>query len=401
MDQDLKNFNYLNVTQLLGVINDNLFKLLLVFFLIESQGVESSSFILALAGAVFVIPFLILSIPAGGLADKISKQRIVVMTKMAEVVTTLVGVFAFWWHSAFLLYTVLFLLAIQGAVFGPSKYSIVPELVPSRKISKANGLLSSFTFLGIIIGTSAAGPLVQITEKNYIIAAFFCVALAILGLSLSLKIPPTLAAGSAKPIPYRFFSDIFKTYKKALLVRHLLPAILGSAFFLAIGGFVQLNIIPFTIEMLHKSDVDGSYFFLLTAVGIGIGSLIAAKLSGKEVRLSLVPIGGWGMVACFLGLGLIKPSLAVDLPCLLLLGLFGGLFLVPLDAYIQTASPKDECGQNVAANNFTGFVGVLLSSGLIYIFAEIGLSPATGFTLMGLLAAAPTVVITALFRSRK
>lgn len=399
MDVGLKNFNYLNITQLLGVINDNLFKLLLIFFLIEKDSTTSSSLVLALAGAVFVLPFLLFSIPAGTLADKISKQRIVVVTKAAEVATALVGTLAFYNHSAFLLYLMLFLLAAQGAIFGPSKYSIIPELVHPEKISKANGLLSSFTFLGIIIGTSAAGPIVQLTNRNYVLASLFCIAIAIAGLFCSLKIPHTPAMRSRKPIPYRFLTDIFRTYKKALTIRHLVPAILGSAFFLFVGGFVQLNIIPFTMEMLHHSDIAGSYFFLLTAFGIGLGSLTAGKISGSRVRLGLTPLGGLGMVLSLLGMGLLPPTLLIDLPLLFCLGFFGGLFLVPCDSYIQAASPKAECGQNVAVNNFTAFVGVLIASGLIYLFSDIlAFTPATGFTVMGVLTAIATALLTVVYK---
>lgn len=405
MDKELKNFNYLNLTQFLGVVNDNLFKLLLVFFLIDNKGEKASSAILALAGAVFVMPFLLFSVPSGGLADKISKQKIVFYTKASEVITTLIGMLAFWLHSPFLLYTVLFLLAVQGAVFGPSKYSIVPELVGPEKLSKANGLLVSFTFLGIIIGTSVAGPVVQLADNNYIWASSVCILIALIGFFFSLKIPKTASANSPKPIPYLFISDILKTYKKALKIRHLLPSIFGSAFFLFIGGFAQLNIIPFTIEMLKKSDIAGSYFFLITAFGIGSGSLVAGKVSGKSVNLKLVPWGGLGMVLSFVGLGLLKPSLIIDLPLLFLLGFFGGLYLVPLDSYIQAASPQKECGQNVAANNFIGFVGVLIASGLIYLFAEIiKITPATGFTILGVITAVVTAILAYLFlgtRNRK
>ncbi len=397
MDKELKNFNYLNMTQILGVINDNLFKLLLVFFLIDQYGEKSSSAVLALAGAVFVFPFLLLSVPSGGLADKISKQKIVFWTKAAEVLTTIIGTLAFAFDSPFLLYSVLFLLAIQGAIFGPSKYSIVPELVSHDKLSKANGLLVSFTFLGIIIGTFLAGPLIQLTNKNYILASSVCIVLALMGFFFSLKIPHTMAAKSSKPIPYYFISDIFNTYRKALKIKGLLPSMLGSAFFLFIGGFAQLNIIPFTIDALKKSDIMGSYIFLLTAFGIGGGSLVAAKISGKKIKLKLSPWGGLGMVFCFIGLGVLPPSLLVSLSLLFLLGFFGGLYLVPLDSYIQASSPPKECGQNVAANNFTGFVGVLGASGLIYLFAEVlHITPATGFAIVGVL----TALVTAALASR-
>ncbi len=394
MDKDLVPFNYLNVTQVLGVINDNLFKLLLVFYLIQVDGPEYGASILALAGAVFVLPFLIFSVPAGGMADRISKQRIVQWTKVFEIFTAIVGTIGFWVGSAWILYLMLFLLAVQGAIFGPSKYSIVPELVPEEKLSKANGLLSSFTFLGIIIGTSLAGPLVQLTRRNFVVASFACILIAVTGWWTSTRIKKTPSAGSRKEIPWFFVRDVIRTYQKAARTENLLTAILGSAFFLFVGGYVQMNIIPYTIEALDGSDIAGSYYFLLTALGIGLGSLTAGKLSGKEVLLALCPFGALGMGLFLLGLGLIPHSLWWDLPLLFAVGYAGGLYLIPMDAYIQSASPRASCGENVAANNFAAFVGVLIASGLIWFFHDVlhWRAPA-GFTVMGALSMGMTVFL--------
>ena len=402
MDRELKGFRAVNITQCLGVINENLFKLLLIFFLIERDGAAASSGILSLAGAIFVIPFLLFSIPSGTLADKVSKQRVVITTKIGEVFTTIIGTIAFAYSSDFWLYFTLFMLAVQGAIFGPSKYSIVPELVPKEKLSKANGLLSSFTFLGIILGTSFAGPLAELTGKNFVFASLFCFGLAVVGLLFSLKIPYTKPAGTKNKWQWFFFTEVFKTYRKALKTRHLLPAIFGSAFFLFIGGYTQLNIIPYAIDALGKSEIAGSYFFLLTAVGIGLGSLIAGKVSGKNIMLSVAVKGSIGVTIVFFSLGLLPVSLAFDLFLLILLGFFGGLYLVPLDAFIQAASPKEECGQNVAANNFTAFAGVLIASWLIYFLNEtLGLSPALGFAVMGLITAVVATTFAVLFRKNR
>ncbi|MCX6994725.1 MAG: MFS transporter [Chlamydiae bacterium] len=394
MDKEFKNFSYLNISGLMGVINDNLFKLLLVFFLIDRDGEKSSSAILALVGAIFVLPFLLFSVLSGSIADKISKQKIIFGIKVAELFTSILGVLAFAFTSPFLLYLTLFFRAIEGATIGPSKYSIVPELVPPDKLSKANGLLSFFTFLGIIIGTSLAGPLIQLTNRSYPLASSFCIILSLIGLLFSIKIPLTKAANSSKPLPYNFVLDIFKTYRKALKTKNLLTSILGAAFFLFIGGFTQLNIIPFTIHTLKKSDIIGSYIFLLTALGIGGGSLLAGKILGKKIKLQISPWGGLGISLCFISLGALEPSLIISLLLLLLLGFFGGLYLVPFDSYIQAFSPPKECGQNVAANNFTGFVGVLGASGLIYLFAEVfHITPATGFIIVGVATLIITVAL--------
>lgn len=141
----------MNISQFLGVINDNVFKFLTVFLLIDIQGVEASSSILFWVGTVYVLPFLLFSSAAGVLADKFSKQKIIVALKAVEVLTTALAIFAFWLESAWACYALLFLLSLHSAAFGPSKYSIIPEIVSHEKISKANGLITSFTYLGVIV----------------------------------------------------------------------------------------------------------------------------------------------------------------------------------------------------------------------------------------------------------
>ena len=175
-------FTYLNVTQFLGALNDNIYKLLIVYFFIQLEGIEFSHQILATTGAIFVIPFLLFSAISGTLADRFSKRDIIVTTKILELVIMGLAVCAFAFQSKWGSYAILFMLATQSAIFGPSKYGIVPELVSSEKISKANGLMTSFTFLAIILGTFLASFLIQITDRNFIISSIFCTFIALVGL---------------------------------------------------------------------------------------------------------------------------------------------------------------------------------------------------------------------------
>src|SRR3989338_5816031 len=144
---DFRSFYLLNATQFLGALNDNIFKLLVIYLLIHLQGPAAANTILSLAGAIFVIPFLLFSSGAWVLADRISKRTIVVYTKVLEVAIMLFGLFAFSIEWEFGAYGALFLMATQSALFGPSKYGIIPELVESKMVSKANGSLTSFTYL--------------------------------------------------------------------------------------------------------------------------------------------------------------------------------------------------------------------------------------------------------------
>ena len=193
-------FTFLNITQFLGALNDNIFKLLIIYFLIAVKGGAFASKILATAGMVFVIPFLLFSSASGVLADRISKRTIIVAMKIAEIAIMSISVLAFHLKSEFISYSLLFLMATQSAIFGPSKFGIIPEIVPTKRVSKANGILAAFTYLAIILGTFLASFITDLTHKNFVLASFACVAISALGYFASIGIIKTEAKGSTKKI---------------------------------------------------------------------------------------------------------------------------------------------------------------------------------------------------------
>jgi acyl-[acyl-carrier-protein]-phospholipid O-acyltransferase/long-chain-fatty-acid--[acyl-carrier-protein] ligase len=269
----------------------------------------------------------------------------------------------------------------------------VPELVPKEKLSKSNGYLSSSTYLAIILGTVLAGPITEVTNKNFTLISYICLLFSLLGFISSFFIPKTIPAGSIKKIPPLFFTEVFKTLQKTSKIKHLTIAIFGSAYVLFIGGYTQLNIIPFAVSCLGLSDVQGSYLFLVTAIGIGLGSLLAGKLSKSKIELGLSPFGALGITICTLLLGLCGMNIWLVIALLFFLGFFGGIFLIPLDTYIQAASPIKERGQNVACNNFMGFLGVLIASLLLYIIGQVMQLPANdGFTFLAIVTSIITII---------
>lgn len=379
-------FTYLNVTQFLGALNDNIYKLLIIFFLIQLEGIESSPQILFTTGAIFVIPFLLFSALSGTLADRFSKRDIIVTTKILELVIMAFGVLAFGLQSKWGSYVILFLLALQSALFGPSKYGIVPELVSTDKISKANSLMTSFTYLAIILGNLLASFLAQVTGRNFIVCAIFCTFLSLVGVVTSFWIEQTPPSGSSKKLQFFFLREIYQTLKAARQEISLLPAILGSAYFLFIGAFTQMNIIPFAVQSLHLSDIEGGYLFFMTALGIGAGSLLAGKISGRIVELGLVPFGALGIAVCAFMLNIFSDHFWAVIPLVTCIGVFGGLYEIPLDSYVQVASPKKVRGQMVAATNFLSFVGVLFASSLIYLNSKVfNMQADEGFSVIGFL----------------
>jgi acyl-[acyl-carrier-protein]-phospholipid O-acyltransferase/long-chain-fatty-acid--[acyl-carrier-protein] ligase len=395
LSKRFNSFTYLNITQFLGALNDNVFKLLIVYFLIDMNGIENSASILATAGAIFVVPFLIFSAYAGKLADRLSKRNILVFSKLLEVVVMALGLLAFILQSQTGAYSILFLMATQSAIFSPSKYGIVPELVKSDRLSYANGLLTTFTFLAIIIGTFLASFITDISGRNFILASVFCVFTAAIGAYTCFHIEYTPPIGHKKRFNLFFIYEVYKTLMRARRENRLFCAILGSAFFLFASAFIQLNIIPFAIQSLDLTDVQGGYLFLITALGIGAGSLLAGNLSGKHVELGLIPFGGFGMSLTCILLHFFANNLYAVVILIVILGMFGGIWIVPFDSYIQASSPTDQRGQMVATTNFLGFLGVLFASGALYLFSNIlGLQASFGFFLIGWISFAVTIAIT-------
>jgi acyl-[acyl-carrier-protein]-phospholipid O-acyltransferase/long-chain-fatty-acid--[acyl-carrier-protein] ligase len=392
---DLRSFYFLNATQFLGALNDNIFKLLVIYLLINVKGPGAANSVLSLAGAVFVIPFLLFSSGAGVWADRISKRTIIVFTKFFELVIMSFGLITTIFQWEFGLYTALFLMATQSALFGPSKYGIIIELVDSKMVSKANGLMTSFTYLAIILGTFLASFITHVTDRNFPFLAGFCIFIAVVGLLTSFGIKKTPAQNSSKKINPFFLYEIYQTLKFSWKIPHLLPCIYGSAFFLFMGAFAQLNIIPFAMQSLDLSEVGGGYLFLPIAIGIAIGAVLAGKVSKDKVEPGIACICGFFVGALLIALYIFSYSLILTICILLILGIFGGAYLIPFDSFLQVNSPDEKRGQVIAASNFFSFTGVLLASLALYFISEnLGLSAASGFALIGALTLISNLITT-------
>lgn len=381
-----KSFIWLNLTQFFGALNDNLLKLLIIFFLIAVKGPEHATGVAALAGALFVIPFLLFSPLAGALADRLSKTRIIVALKVCELGIALLGVAAFSLSSEIGLYAALFLMATHSALFGPSKYGIVPELVDRRQLSRANSLLESLTYLAIILGSALAPLLVQLSSSDYRSAALVCIGVSLAGLAACRKIETTPAAAAGRPAEPGALRQLKSTLAELRQDGYLLLAIIGSAYFLFFGAFAQINLIPLGMQQHGLTQEQSGYLFLVVALGIGLGALLAGRLSGRNVEFGVVPIGALGLALSSCGLYLLPSYLPLHLALVLLLGLSAGLFLIPLHAFIQLRAPREKLGKILAASGFLSWSGVLVASGLAYLLsAAFGFSAAKCFLCLGLL----------------
>lgn len=393
-------FAWLNATQFLGALNDNIFRSLVMLFLIHLMGKEHQTTVIATSFILFVIPFLLFSHAAGVLADRISKQTIIVIAKGLEIAVMFVGCWAVYVQSPKALYGVLFLSCSMSALFGPSKYGIIPELVGESALSKANSQIEAFSYTAIIAGTFLSSFFLDkvFTGAIYFKLSFVCIGITATGLLTSLAIPKTPSAGSQKRFSPLFLVEIYKTLRETARDRHLFLAIVGSAFFLFLGAFIQQNGLPYGQQCLGMNEVQSGYLFPVAALGIGVGALLSGLLSGRNIEFGIVPIGALGLTLSCILLGIVPATLPRALTLIFLAGVSAGLFIVPLAAFIQYRSPKKQLGEILACTNFLSFLGVALSVGLFYVLTHtLHLTAQQGFLaiglLTGLLAAAAIAVL--------
>lgn len=380
-------FQYLNISQFCSSLNDNLYKYLLLYYLLDLQGLSKSALILSMLGGVFIIPFLVFSIPAGTIADRYSKRNILANMKVVELVTVLLLLFTFFVKSNTLGYIGLFILGTEEAFMSPSKYGIVPELVPKERISYSNGVLTSTSYFGIMLGTFLASAVTEILHHNFILASFLLIIVAGIGLFAAMKIPTTPPAGSVKPFSLLPWEEVAPTLNEARQTKYLLPTIWGSALFLFLASFSQGNVIPYAIYEQGLTDVEGGYLILITTIGVCLGAFITGKLSGPRVELGIVPLACYGFVICFFFISNSRNMLFTTIFEIFIIGMFGGMFLVPLDSYIQYYTRVEERGRYIATTNFLSWCAVLLASSLFYLFrAVFKLTPSQGFEIMGVIA---------------
>lgn len=384
----LSSFTYLNAAQFLGAFNDNFYRGLTVYLLLDLSPPDAKGRILSLAGALFLFPFLIFSSSAGRLADRFSKSRIIVAAKIAEIVVMSLGLVAFQWQSFAGSLAVLSAMAAQSAFFGPSKYGIIPEIVPRETIARANGWLAMYSHVAIVLGTGLSGLFCDLAGRNFIFGGYFCVAIAIVGTLFSFGIQQTRGQNAAKELHWRFWRDILANWRRAAKVPKLQAILLAYFAGYHLAGYIHVSIIPYAIDALGRTDTSGNYLFSYTSIGIGIGSMIAGQVNRHSLKLHHVPraffFAGLGLA----GLALFSKNIYFVLLSLQVTGICMGFFIVPSETYLQTATPAQDRGEMLSTSNFLSFSGALAATGTLYVIGDLfNASPAWGFGVYAVFAA--------------
>ncbi|OGV68755.1 MAG: hypothetical protein A3K18_27140 [Lentisphaerae bacterium RIFOXYA12_64_32] len=391
-------------TQFFNAFNDNAFKLIICLMAAKIMG-DNSRFV-PMAGAVFTLPFIVLSPVAGVVADRFSKRSVAVWAKIAEAVILVLGCVALWRHSPTGMLIVLGLMGVQSTFFSPVKYGLLPELLPDRDLSRGNGQLELWTFLAIIAGTAAAAPLLRFFEGGLTLpggwtvgfrdqvhlTGVVLVGIAVAGVCTGLMIPPVPAAS---PVAGDAGGGFVRRTLAALREIRGIPAlylcVLGSAAFWLVGALFQMNVLLYADTMPGAGPLRGGTLLTITALGIGLGSVLAGRWSGEKVEFGLVPLGAGLLCLCSVAVSLTVTSVAWTTVGLFLLGTGAGLYLVPLNTYIQQKSPAHSRGRILATTNMLCFCAMLLAAAVLWLLNDrLGLTPAqvflvTGVVLFGLL----------------
>ena len=383
------------VTQFQGAFSDNVLKNLVIFMLIGLDvSLSEKHKIGELVGALFSLPFILFSMAGGFLADRFSKRTISVSVKIFEIGVMLLALAGFWLDQLPMLLGCVFLMGVHSSFFGPSKYGLLPELLPEKKLSWGNGLLELGTFMAIILGTVAAGFLAEGFRGRQVWSGAILIALAFVGLATSLGITRVPAADPGRKFRANFLGDLFAQLGAVRKDRPLALAFLGNTYFNFLGALLLLNLFFYGAYELHLSERHISYLNAALALGIGLGSVSAGYLSGGKIEYGLVPLGAFGL--SLVSIWLCVPGLSVNaaLVRLALLGFAGGFFIVPIAALLQHRPDPAKKGEVLAAANLLSFVGIFLASGAYYLLADVaGLSPRRIFLFGGLLTLAGAIYV--------
>jgi acyl-[acyl-carrier-protein]-phospholipid O-acyltransferase / long-chain-fatty-acid--[acyl-carrier-protein] ligase len=390
-----RGFWSLIVTQFQGAFSDNALKTLVTFVgLSVVASHRTREMIVPLLGILFSIPFILFSMAGGYLADRHSKRTVTISVKVFEMGVMLFVLAGFLANSLPMAMMGVFFMGVHSAFFGPSKYGLLPELLPEQNLSWGNGILELGTFMAIITGSAIGGLMFKAFEGRQHYSAAIFIGLAVVGFLTSLGITRIPAANPEKKFRANFLGDLFEQVRDIRRDRVLWLAVLGNVYFSFVGALVLQNAILFGTDSLQVGEIRTSYMQVALAIGVGLGSFAAGYLSGGKIEYGLVPLGALGLTV--FSAMLWQPGLTYHgaLAYLAALGFFGGFFIVPVSAIMQHRPAKGRKGAVLATGNLLSFVGIALASAVFWVATSAaGLQPRQVFLLSGVMTLGATIYI--------
>lgn len=406
-----RRFLPLFTTQFLGAFNDNVLKQALLL-LITFQGGEvmglSPALMVQVASGLFVLPMFLFSASAGQVADAFDKATLIRWVKLAEIGIALIAAAGFFFKAVPLLLLALFLMGLHSTVFGPLKYSILPQHLHADEVVGGNAWVESGTFVAILLGSIVGGILIAVPGTGPVWAGAACVMLAACGWLASLSIPAAPPLGRVT-MNWNPFSEIAQNMRIAARNRTVLMGMMGISWFWFYGAMLLSQFGPFVKETIGGSEHLATFLLSTFIVGIALGSLLAERASGGKVELGLVPLASLGMTIFGVDLYFASPAtphqgievagfiaqpgswrLMADLA---LIGVFGGLYTIPLYALIQTRCEPAYRSRIVAANNILNAGFMVASAGYAFFALNQGASIPQMFLYAALMNIAVAVFI--------
>lgn len=399
--------------QFLGALNDNVFKQALVILLAYQTASftrMSTDVLQNVAQALFVLPFLLFSATAGQLADKYEKSRLISVTVAIELAVMMLGAAGFFLRSLELLFLALFLGGVQSALFGPVKYAILPQQLKEHELVGGNGLVETGTSIAILVGMVLGGWLVSQSGWGVTAVALTTVAISAAGLALSRMIPLAPAADPGLGINWNPVTETWRNFQFLRGNRTVFLSVLGISWFWFFGAMFVTQFPNLSKNLLSGDEHVVTLLLIVFSVGIGLGSLLCERLSGHKVEIGLVPFGSIGLtlfavdlyfalahhvqngpvgVAQFLG----EPGHWRILADLALIGMFGGFYVVPLYALIQSRSAASHRSRVIAGNNILNALFMVAAALLAIVLFQLGFTIPQVFLATALLNAVVAIYI--------
>jgi 1-acyl-sn-glycerol-3-phosphate acyltransferase len=398
------------VTQLSGAFNDNLYKNgLTIFIAFQAAGIsqQQSNMLVNVAAGLFILPFFLFSPIAGQLADKYEKSMLIQRIKLLEILIMLLGAGAFLLQSPILLVGILFLMGTQSALFGPVKYSLLPQALESTELVGGNAMVEFGTFLAILAGLIVS---VYLMSLGLVAIAVAIIVVAAGGYWASRGIPGLPAAAPDLKISFNIPRQTLSILRDARANRSVFYSIMGISWFWFIGITYITQLPNYVRYELGGNEQVYVLLLALFSLGIGAGSFLCERLSGRQVEIGLVPIGALGLTLFGVdiyfnqglsgGAGLISPStfltqssslrVCIDI---FMLGVSGGLYIVPLYALVQQRSEERKRSRIIAANNVMNALFMVVASLYGLVVLSVGVSIPMLFLIMALMNAAVVLFI--------
>ncbi len=347
-------------TQFQGAFSDNALRWLVIFPVLASVTLSESdkNGFASHASLLFAVPFLLFSTIGGWLADRFSKRSVMIGVKLGEVGIMLFAALALAWENQVLQLAAICMMGVHSTFFAPAKYGVMPEVLTTAKLSAGNGILELLTFIGIILGTFAGGWLAESLVHREAWSGVLLAMLAAFGVLMSLGIPKVPAADPGKKFNFNIAGEVWNNLRIMKTDRDLWRANWGNTAFFFVAALVQLNLALFAQKEFHLKPTEQAWLQAALSLGIGVGSMLAGRLSRGRIEYGLIPVGAGLMAIAGAWLGWPHVTERCFAAALWLLGIGGGLFIVPIVSVLQHRPAPQMKGAVQGAASWLSWVGI-------------------------------------------